>query len=191
MKNCIYFILLFIFSLCFNFSCKKSNIKKEIKKIASISISFPQYTSAIVGGKLVYKPINVNTNKLLVYYDSSICGTCEITHIEKWEKIIRLSQDHKSFETIFILEPKSEDLKELKQILLSLSFDGTVYIDKTKEFSSKNPKIPKDNRFHILLLDKNNRVVLVGNPLASDAMWTLFKSTLDNMLAHDGVYVPE
>ncbi len=45
--------------------------------------------------------------------------------------------------------------------------------------------------FHTLLLDKDNRVVLVGNPLASDAMWTLFKSTLDNMLAHDGVYVPE
>jgi len=41
------------------------------------------------------------------------------------------------------------------------------------------------------LLDRNNRIVLIGNPLNGDAMWELFKSTLENMLAHDGEYVPE
>lgn len=45
--------------------------------------------------------------------------------------------------------------------------------------------------YAILLLDRNNRVVLVGNPLINDAMRALFKATLDNMLAHDGVYVPD
>lgn len=41
-------------------------------------------------------------------------------------------------------------------------------------------------------MDKNDEIVLVGDPVASDAMWNLFKATLDNnMLAHDGVYVPD
>ena len=48
-----------------------------------------------------------------------------------------------------------------------------------------------DPRFQSFLLDRNNRIVLIGNPLNGDAMWELFKSTLENMLAHDGEYVPE
>ena len=64
------------------------------------------------------------------------------------------------------------------------------YIDKKNEFCSINSNILKSN-YSTFLVDKNNRVVLVGNPLSSDAMWSLFRKTLDNMLANDGLYVPQ
>ena len=66
-----------------------------------------------------------------------------------------------------------------------------VYVDKENLFQTSNPSIPDDSRYHTFLLDRNNRVVLVGNPLASNAMRSLFRKTLDNMLANDGLYIPE
>ena len=75
--------------------------------------------------------------------------------------------------------------------LQSHGIDFPVVIDKYNDFRSINHSIPADSRYHTFLLDRNNRVVLVGNPLASDAMWSLFRKTLDNMLANDGLYIPE
>ena len=67
-----------------------------------------------------------------------------------------------------------------------------IILDSTNTFKKINPVIPLNNSsLHTFLLDKNNRIVLIGNPLNGDAMWNLFKSTLENMLAHDGEYVPE
>ena len=75
--------------------------------------------------------------------------------------------------------------------LQSHGIDFPVVIDKYNDFRSINHSIPADSRYHTFLLDRNNRVVLVGNPLASNAMRSLFRKTLDNMLANDGLYIPE
>ena len=65
-------------------------------------------------------------------------------------------------------------------------------IDSWCYFSLENYHDTQDNAiYHCFLMDKNDEIVLVGDPVASDAMWNLFKATLDNMLAHDGVYVPD
>lgn len=71
------------------------------------------------------------------------------------------------------------------------AFPFPVFIDRTNEFIRRNDPILADTRFQSFLLDRNNRIVLIGNPLNGDAMWNLFESTLENMLAHDGEYVPE
>lgn len=66
-----------------------------------------------------------------------------------------------------------------------------MLVDKNNEFIAKNNFIPDNAIYHCFLMDKNDEIVLVGDPVASDAMWNLFKATLDNMLAHDGIYVPD
>ena len=43
-------------------------------------------------------------------------------------------------------------------------------IDRTNEFIRRNDPILADTRFQSFLLDRNNRIVLIGNPLSGDAM---------------------
>lgn len=43
----------------------------------------------------------------------------------------------------------------------------------------RNLGIPKDSKFHTFLLNKQNKIVYVGNPLASDKAWALFTEILE------------
>ena len=66
-----------------------------------------------------------------------------------------------------------------------------IYIDRSNSIRRNNPFLKYHHRYQGFLLDKNDKIVLVGNPIGSDAMWSLFRKTLDNMLANDGLYIPE
>lgn len=39
--------------------------------------------------------------------------------------------------------------------------------DNKRHFKKKNPHIPKDDPYHVLLIDKSDKIVLVGNPIAN------------------------
>lgn len=89
------------------------------------------------------------------------------------------------------MAPDSLRIKDVIKLLKFSQVPYPVYIDEAEQFTQLNSFLPEDTRYHTFLLDRNDCIVLVGNPLGSDAMWALFRSTLDNMLAHDGLYVPE
>lgn len=106
------------------------------------------------------------------------------------------------YQELFELEPEnftpviimgSNDMKydEIVTNLRLQAYSFPVYIDKKDEFPALNPNIPREPRFHTFLLDRSDRVILVGDPLSSEPMRALFKSTLDNMLAHGGKYVTD
>jgi hypothetical protein len=59
------------------------------------------------------------------------------------------------------------------------SIKTIAYIDINKDFIRKNSFIPKDSKFHTFLLNKQNKIVYVGNPLASDKAWALFTEILE------------
>ena len=46
-------------------------------------------------------------------------------------------------------------------------------IDDKNIFSKINPCIPSEEQFHVFLLDKDNRIILVGNPLKSNKIHNL------------------
>lgn len=43
--------------------------------------------------------------------------------------------------------------------------------------------------FIFFLLDKNNKIVLVGDPLSNHGIMSLFEAMIDNMIEHKGEYI--
>lgn len=127
--------------------------------------------------------------KLVIYYSRKGCNDCNISHIHDFQKLFEL-KTASEFSIFIIVSPKDLYDSSIAQIKHQ-RHPFAVYIDKHDEFISLNHVMPDDSTYHSFLVDKNNKVVLVGNPLSSEAMWNLFLATLDNMLAHDGIYVPE
>lgn len=78
-----------------------------------------------------------------------------------------------------------------REKIMGVGEDWSVYFDSDYRFFDQNREILEHEYCHTLLLDRNNRVVMIGNPIASVAMWDLFKKIMDNLQAHDGEYVPE
>jgi len=111
---------------------------------------------------------NAQTKKcrynLVVYRDSSSCSPCYVKSLDEWKGF--LSEFRKGeMGLIFVLQPVKSELPSLKAIIKNRHYDFPVYVDTTGCFMGKNKQIPKDRIFHCMLLDNNNQVVVVGNPL--------------------------
>ena len=176
-------------------SCSQWRIKNEIESFSKEAIRLPTDLEIVQDGVVLpdsLKQTLTNPVKLILYFSANRCTSCVIKGLRDYDKIFALKVENQ-FSPLIIFSPRdrAQEYKALITDLKLQSLPYPIYIDKHDEFQQLNTKLPEDTRYHIFLLDKDNHIVLVGNPLASNAMWSLFKSTLDNMLAHDGVYVPE
>lgn len=64
-----------------------------------------------------------------------------------------------------IIYTGSKTKKELKKLYYEKLMPQTISIDIAKIFSHINPNIPSETKYHTFLIDENDKVVLVGNPL--------------------------
>jgi hypothetical protein len=91
--------------------------------------------------------------------------------------LYRLSDSLKTFSVMAIFSPVKRNLPEVELQMQLLNFPYPIYIDNEGEFASNN-NIPADKRFHDFLVDKNGKVLFIGNPLAGDQLMTVFMNTL-------------
>ena len=81
-----------------------------------------------------------------------------------------LIQKHKE-KSLFFFHPK--DTKEIRYLLKRNGFDRPVYIDLDDRLNKLN-KFPADMTFQTFLLDKNNKIVALGNPVHNTAVKDLY-----------------
>lgn len=173
-------------------SCTQWRIKKEIESFSKTPIHIPVDMEVIQDGIISNSTAKsfAYKIKLVIYYTSAGCMSCNINHLSDLEDVFSLRHNG-MFSPIVIFSPDTQAYKELIRNLKLQAYPYPIFIDKNNMFQQLNRSLPSDTRFHNFLLDKNNRVVLVGNPIWNETIKALFYPTLDNMLAHDGLYVAE
>ena len=91
------------------------------------------------------------------------------------KKELSLLDKNPSF--IFIVQSKNRNLTE--HYIREALPDIPVIYDSISNFISANG-LPQESAYHTLLLDKNNRVRLIGSPINNDKLWELYKKEIDN-----------
>ena len=76
---------------------------------------------------------------------------------------------------MFVFHPK--DTTELYDKLKLYDSDLPVWVDAKGEFSQVNA-LPDNLLFHVFLLNRDNRVMLVGSPIGNPKMWKLYENTI-------------
>jgi hypothetical protein len=94
------------------------------------------------------------------------------------------------FAPIFLFSPPRAKIRETLWAIDMAQLNYPVFIDEWGAFPTANPHIPTDSRFHTFLLDKNGKVVLVGDPVNNPPLWELYKSTITTLIKNDGVMPP-
>lgn len=61
-------------------------------------------------------------------------------------------------------------------------FDYPVFIDENNQINSLN-HFPDKPELQCFLLDKDNKVLLIGNPVLNPKVWELYKQTIASRLA--------
>lgn len=124
--------------------------------------------------------------KIVTYIDSIGCTSCKLRFSE-WEKIMctvdSLRPDSVQF--LFFFCPKRGT--EIYQSLLVDRFKYPVCIDEEDSLNKLN-HFPTDMAFQTFLLDKDNKVIAIGNPVHSSKIKDLYMKIL---MGEDGTAVNE
>ena len=162
--------LLILLSLITLLSCGKQKSDNEllpiVKEWYGKEVKFPERPVFTLYGKdTVDYSIPQSTYKVLVYVDSTGCLDCKL-QLQKWKELIEYTNSISNGEIPFLFFFHPKDYKELCQLFKRDLFDHPVCIDFNGELNKLN-NFPHLSQFHTLLLDKDNKVLTIGNPVLS------------------------
>lgn len=172
-------------------SCTEHHRKKQIEQLFSTEIILPD-TSSLFNKALDSINLDIPA-KMLVYFDAETCASCALSRIWEWDEVSHITQaSNGKYQTLFIFTPKQKDLSTVKRVFQGIHMENKlVYIDDRQDFITNNPTIPEDAMFHTFLLDRKNKIVLVGNPVHNEKLWELYKKTIDQLIKNEGVLKSE
>ena len=172
MKKQLYILLL----LSLLTACKENNKEKFallVQEWQGKEIVFPQNMAFT---RFVTEPVDYRIPdaeyKVLVYVDSVGCTSCKL-QLLKWKELIAHVDSATNGNVPFIFVFQSKDDRELRYILKCDNFDRPICIDRNNRFDELN-QFPQDITFQTFLLDKDNKVKVIGNPVHNLAVRDLY-----------------
>ena len=172
-------ILKWIFGICTALllaSCvetEKERINRLVKEWEGKEILFPSHSTFTVQGKDTVDFSFVDADyKVLTYIDSVGCTSCKL-QLHRWKEWMAEvdSLTGGSVPFLFYFHPK--DMKELRLLTRRDAFKYPVCFDEKDELNNLN-HFPTDMTFQTFLIDKNNKVVAMGNPIHAPKVKELY-----------------
>jgi hypothetical protein len=158
-------------------SCGNENTMKTertVKEWIGKTIKFPdsKFVEIIKTDTTETENIGDKDYKVLIYTDSTGCTKCKLK-IHLWN--IYIEEYGSKADFLFYFYPKNRDT--LLSMLKSEQLNGRIYIDSADEINRLN-QFNRENMFQCFLLDKNNKVLLIGNPANNHKIWELYHNTI-------------
>ena len=119
--------------------------------------------------------------RLIVFVDSSSCSLCEIRKIWKWEAFLKEKERSNFIGLFVILETNRKKMADIKETLESDGISCPVYLDYKFSFLRNNPHVPNNHLFHSFLLDKNDSVILIGEPIQNKTIENLYDKKINEL----------
>lgn len=152
-------------------ACTNQNakFKTELESMYNKQVVVP-FDSMRQYNKLIHNSREVLENeykyKYIVYIDSASCMTCMLNNIPQWGPLVNELKRKVNIQFYFIIQSNLSNAV-VKHALSNMENNNSVsiYLDSLKCFESVNPTLPRNQLLNSFLLDKNNRIQLVGNPV--------------------------
>jgi hypothetical protein len=121
--------------------------------------------------------------KILLYVDSTGCSNCRLK-LASWRHLIEeadsLFKDKLSF--LFFFQPKNK--KEMTYLFIRDNFNYPAFIDENNKINQLN-HFPERMEYQCFFLDKDNKVLMIGNPALNFRIWKLYKQTISERAQAD------
>jgi hypothetical protein len=170
-------------------ACDNKKLYRELELFTSKEIIVPNFMRQMIAGKdSILLNASDKTVKLIVWVDSVSCSTCRVDKMLEYTETIRFYEETGGdFVPIFVFSPPRAKIRNVLLRLNMSQFEYPVFIDEHQAFQAENPHIPVDSRFHTFLLNKNGKVVLVGDPVNNLPLWELYKTTIITLIENGEV----
>ncbi len=142
---------------------EKERINRLVKEWEGKEIKFPPHSTFTVLGKetadFTFKDADY---KILTYVDSVGCTSCKL-HFSRWKQLIHEVDSLTNGKVPFFFYFHPTDMRELRNFVYSEAFSYPVCFDEKDELNRLN-NFPTELAFQTFLLDRNNKVIAIGNP---------------------------
>ena len=157
-------------------SCQESREEAMLRLVNEWNgkeVKFPSRSVFTIQGKDTVDLEFGNADyKVVTYIDSVGCTSCKL-QLPRWKKLVAevdsLTDGNVPF--LFYFHPK--DMKELRYLTRRDDFTYPVCFDEKDELNRLN-RFPSDMTFQTFLLDKDNKVVAMGNPVLNPKVKELY-----------------
>lgn len=161
-------------------SCKESREEAMLRLVSEWKekeVKFPEHSVFTVQGKdTVDFEFRHADYKVVTYIDSVGCTSCKL-QLPRWKELLAEvdSLMDGSVPFLFYFHPK--DMKELRYLTRRDRFTYPVCFDEKDEFNRLN-RFPKEMMLQTFLLDKDNKVLAIGNPVLNPKVKELYVSLI-------------
>ena len=140
-------------------------------------IIFPSHSTFTVQGKdTVDFSLADADYKVLTYIDSVGCASCKL-QLPRWKEWVHEVDSLTGGKVPFIFYFHPKDMKELRYLTRRDGFSYPVCFDEKDELNRLN-RFPTEMTFQTFLLDRDNRVVAIGNPVHNPKVKDLYLSLM-------------
>ena len=175
-------LYIFFLSAC---NSHKKDIQKVIEKMQSAIINIPYERRECWSSDSVLEvsPWNKAKLKMVHYVDSATCSSCYLQKIVVNRFLFEMETlSNNEFYNIFIINPDSKAKKMLESKYSENLIPQTIFVDSANVFMEVNPNIPSESMYHTFMLDENNKVILVGNPMLNKQIEDMMLSIVEEKL---------
>ena len=161
-------------------SCRESRhnqMERLVQEWNGKEIRFPSHPvfTRFVTDTVPYR-IPKTDYKVVVFVDSVGCISCKL-QLPKWKEFMHEVDSLCEGKVSFVFFFQSADVKELRYILRRDGFSLPVCIDADDSFNSLN-HFPGEMMFQTFLVDSENRVKVIGNPIHNLSVKDLYLKEL-------------
>ena len=117
--------------------------------------------------------------KILLFVDSAGCSSCRLKLFE-WKQLIEEANNIFQGKVGFLLFFQPKDLSNIDFLFVRDEFDYPVFIDTNGSINRLN-QFPQAMQYQCFLLDSENKILGIGNPVSNIKIWELYKSKIANM----------
>ncbi|MDD6209416.1 MAG: DUF1573 domain-containing protein [Bacteroidales bacterium] len=176
--------------MCFFFlaiSCnlkKRTEIEEQVKSWQGKEILFPENAVFVRYGSDTVDVKHDNVDyKVLLYLDSAGCSACQLKP-RLWKNFMQSvdSVNRGKVSFLFFVSPKN--IEDIIFQLKEHQCDFPICFNKEKELDNLN-HFPKESMFRSFLLDANNKVLIVGNPINNPRIGELYLKEIEQSSSNE------
>ena len=177
-------VLILTVTIALIFSCIRRNdaVETILSSMLSTKINLSlSYMECFPNSVITYNDLvgrdSISKYTLVVFTDSTECTSCNVSRISNWEEVTQdfFFDSCRSARLVFIFSPSQKKIQEVRQIVEESSVDWPIYLDTANVFQRSNKQIPDNQLFHVFLLNENNEILCVGNPLYNEKLRNIYK----------------
>lgn len=159
------------------YSRSTNSLERQVAAMQNMHVSL-EFNNAVMkynGIDSVYESQNVP--KLVVYVDSLSCSSCFMNHLLNYYEVNDSLKNYNA-SILVVLHPQKSRVSELQTRLDAEKYPFWCILDKEGEFIGKNSGIPDNRLLHTFMLDRDDNILLVGDPTANPKIKGLLYKTL-------------